>query len=143
MSTVSSVTSSYSTSSTSSTSSTANSELGFENWINLLATELEYQDPSDPVSSSEYVAQMAQLSSLTQMENIYSAVNNVEAYNMIGKSVTYQTTDSSGNTSEKTGTVSSVMISGSSTYLVIGGAKVDLSSVVQVADSSSGSSTIA
>jgi len=140
---ISSLTSSTSTSSTSSTSSTtANSSLDFEDWINLLATELQYQDPSDPVSSSEYVAQMASLSSLSQMENIYSAVNNVEAFSLIGKTVAYDVTDSSGNTTEYTGTVQSVTISGSSTYLTVASTSgsttttdtIDLSDVVSVAN---------
>ncbi len=114
-------------------STTANSSLDFEDFINLLATELQYQDPTDPVSSTEYVSQMASLSSLSQIQNIYTAVNNVEAFNMIGKSVTYQTTDSSGNTAQATGTVDSVIMSGSSTYLSVGGTIVDLGSVVSVA----------
>lgn len=142
--TVSGVTSSTSTtssSSTTSTSSTSNSDLDFEDWINLLATELQYQDPSDPVSSTEYVSQMAQLSSLSQMENIYSAVNNVQAYDLIGKTVTYTTTDSSGNSTTASGTVSSVAISDGTAYLVIDGTKVELSAVTSVADSSSSSST--
>ena len=122
-----------STASTSGTSSTtSNSSLDFEDFINLLVTELQYQDPSDPVSSTEYVAQMASLSSLSQMENIHSAINNVEAFSMIGKTVTYQATDSSGNTGKVSGTVDSVTISGSSTYLVVDGTTVELSSVVSV-----------
>ncbi len=134
---ISSLTSSTSATSTSKTSSTeSNSSLDFEDWINLLATELQYQDPSDPVSSTEYVSQMASLSELSQIENIYSAINNVEAYSMIGKSVTYQTTDASGNTVETTGTVNAVILSGSNTYLSIGGAAVSLDSVVSVADAS-------
>jgi flagellar basal-body rod modification protein FlgD len=134
---ISSLTSSTSATSTSKTSSTeSNSSLDFEDWINLLATELQYQDPSDPVSSTEYVSQMASLSELSQIENIYSAITNVEAYSMIGKSVTYQTTDASGNTVETTGTVNAVILSGSNTYLSIGGAAVSLDSVVSVADAS-------
>ncbi|HWQ62504.1 MAG TPA: flagellar hook capping FlgD N-terminal domain-containing protein [Negativicutes bacterium] len=141
---ISSLTSSTSTTSTASTSSTtSNSSLDFEDWINLLATELQYQDPSDPVNSTEYVAQMAELSSLSQMENIYSAINNVEAYSMIGKSVTYQTTDSSGDTSQATGTVDSVVLSGGNTYLSIGGTKVSLDSVVSVANASTSTSASA
>jgi flagellar basal-body rod modification protein FlgD len=142
VSTVSSLTSSTSTTSTSSTSSTtSNSELDFEDWINLLATELQYQDPSDPVSSSEYVAQMASLSTLTEMENIYSAMNTVEAYGMIGKTVTYTTTNSSGTTTEVSGTVDSVLISNGNVYLVVDGSTVELDSVVSVANSSSSSSS--
>ena len=132
---ISSLTASTSTTNTTSTT-TSNSDLSFEDWINLLATELQYQDPTDPISSSEYVSQMASLSSLSQIENIYSAVSNVEAYNMIGKSVTYQTTDSAGNTVELAGTVSAVILSGSTAYLSIDGNAVSLDSVVSVANAS-------
>lgn len=131
------------TSTTSTANTTTNSSLDFEDFINLLATELQYQDPSDPVSSTEYVSQMAQLSSLSQIEGISSAINNVEAYNMIGKSVTFETTDSAGTTSQFTGTVDSVVLSGGNTYLSIGGMNVPLDSVVSVADASETSTTTA
>ncbi len=139
---ISSVTSSASTTSTTS-ATTSNSDLDFEDWINLLATELQYQDPTDPISSSEYVSQMASLSSLSQIENIYSAINNVQAYNMIGKNVTYQTTDSSGNTVAVTGTVSAVILSGGNTYLSIDGNAVSLDAVLSVANASTTDTTSA
>ena len=54
MSTTSAVSSTTSSSSSSSTSTTA--ALDFEEFLQLLATELKYQDPEDPVSGTEYVS---------------------------------------------------------------------------------------
>lgn len=116
------------------------SDLNFDDFVNLLATELQYQDPSNPVSSTEYVAQVAQLSSLNQLESIDSSLNNAQAYSMIGKDVTYKTTDSLGNSTQSTGTVDKVIRSGKKTYLSVNGTNVELNSVVSVAAGSTGSS---
>ncbi|CUH95353.1 hypothetical protein P22_1423 [Propionispora sp. 2/2-37] len=118
----------------SSSTNKSNSDLQFEDFINLLASELKYQDPTDPVSSTEYVAQMAQFSSLSEMENIHSAMDSVQAYDMIGKSVIYQATDSTGETVLKGGTVDSVITSNGTTYLSVGGELVELSSVLKTAN---------
>ncbi len=135
----SAVTSSTSTSSTTSTSSSSSttSSIDFDSFIQLLATELKYQDPTDPVDTSEYMSQMIGIGSLEALENIYSATNNSSAYSLIGKDVTYEYTDSSGNTATASGTVDSVTISGSNTYLTIDGTTVSLDDIVQVANSSS------
>lgn len=136
---VTSTTSSSSTSTTSSSSST--SSIDFDSFIQLLATELKYQDPTDPVDTSEYMSQMIGIGSLEALENIYSAANNSSAYSLIGKDVTYQYTNSSGNTATASGTVDSVIISGSNTYLTVDGTTVSLDDVVQVANSSSSDAT--
>lgn len=112
----------------------SNSDLQFEDFINLLASELKYQDPSEPVSSTEYVAQMAQFSSLSEMENMRSSMDNVQAYSMIGKSIIYQATDSTGKTVLKGGTVDSVITSNGTAYLSVGGELVELGSVLKTAD---------
>ncbi len=129
----SAIISASSTSSTSTTTgSSSSSVIDFESFLSLLTTELKYQDPTEPVSSTEYVSQMAQLSSLTQLNNINSSLTSNQAYSLLGKEVTYQSTDSAGNTTTITGTVASVVTSGGTSYLVIDGTKVELSSVIQV-----------
>ena len=124
------------TSTTTSTSSTDNSTFGdFQSFLQLLATELQYQDPEDPVDSTEYVSQMAQFTSLNQLQTITNSVNAAQAYDLIGKTVTYTTTDASGNTVSSSGTVDSVTISSSVPYLNVGGTKIELSSVTEVTSS--------
>jgi flagellar basal-body rod modification protein FlgD len=127
--------SSSTSSTTSTTSTTDTTSLSYESFLSLLATELQYQDPTDPVSATEYVSQMAQISSLDALSNISTSINNATAYSMIGQTATYSTTDTSGDTVSGTGVVQSVTISGSSTYVNVGGTTVDLDSITSVASS--------
>lgn len=113
-------------------SRTPNDSLNFDDFLNLLTNELKYQDPSNPVSNTEYVSQMAQLSSLSQLNNIYSAISTSAAFNMIGKEVTYYDTDSSGQAAKHTGVVDSVLVDNGTIYLNIDGTAVPLGVVVEV-----------
>ena len=68
-----------------------------DDFLKLLVTQLEAQDPLNPLESTEFTAQLAQFSSLEQlytindnMENLQlhqAAVNNVQAVSLIGKTV--------------------------------------------------------
>lgn len=139
MSTVSSITSTTSTTSSSTSSTSSNTSLDFDEFIQILATELQYQNPDDPVSGTEYVSQLAQISSLSALSSINTTMNNAAAYSLIGQTVTYSSTDSSGNTTTGTGTVQSVTVSGSNTYLNVGGTTVSYEDIVKVGTDSTSS----
>jgi flagellar basal-body rod modification protein FlgD len=123
------------------TASSSNSSLSYSDFLTLLTAELKYQDPNNPVSSSDEISQMAQLGSLSELNNIYSATSNSAAFSLVGKEVEYASTSSSGTTSYYTGTVDAVISSGGTTYVDVGGTKVTLDSIVEVADSTSSSSS--
>jgi flagellar basal-body rod modification protein FlgD len=68
--------------------------LGKDSFLKLLVTELRHQDPTQPMADKEFIAQMAQFSSLEQMNNIAGDMKSLnlkakssEAYAMIGKHV--------------------------------------------------------
>lgn len=61
------ITSSYDSSSS---SDTASSELGKDAFLELLITQLEWQDPLDPMDDTEMVSQLAQFSSLEALEEV-------------------------------------------------------------------------
>lgn len=54
-----------------------NSSLGKDAFLQILITQLQNQDPTDPMDDKEFIAQMAQFSSLEQMQNMTTAMENL------------------------------------------------------------------
>ncbi|MCI5639975.1 MAG: flagellar hook capping protein, partial [Lachnospiraceae bacterium] len=46
------------------------SEMGKEEFLQLLVAQMKYQDPLEPTDNTEYVSQLAQFSELEQMQNL-------------------------------------------------------------------------
>lgn len=70
-------------------------------FLRLLVTELRHQDPTQPMQDREFIAQMAQFSSLEQITNmamsmqlLQSSFRAYEAYALLGKRVNYLNTSS-------------------------------------------------
>ncbi|MFJ7667767.1 flagellar hook assembly protein FlgD [Lysinibacillus sp. NPDC097195] len=59
------------------TKQTGNSELGKDAFLKLLITQLQNQDPTNPMDDRDFIAQMAQFSSLEQMQNMTKAVESL------------------------------------------------------------------
>ena len=51
--------------------------LGREAFLQLLVTQLAHQDPMQPQSDSEFIAQLAQFSSLEQLSNIQTTLTDI------------------------------------------------------------------
>ena len=54
-------------------------QLGKDDFLKLLITQLSQQDPTSPMKDQDFIAQMAQFSSLEQMKNISSGISRMEA----------------------------------------------------------------
>ena len=52
----------------------ANNELGKDAFLQILVAQLANQDPLSPTSDTEFIAQMAQFSSLEQMQNMNASM---------------------------------------------------------------------
>lgn len=63
------------TSSSSSTSSSSNSQLTQANFLQLIATELQAQDPTNPLDPSQFMGQLVQFSTLDQVTGIYNILS--------------------------------------------------------------------
>lgn len=72
--------------------------LGKNDFLKLLVAQLQHQDPLSPAESTEFTAQLAQFSSLEQLQNIdttlsgfevyQSTLNNIQSTGFIGKKIT-------------------------------------------------------
>jgi flagellar basal-body rod modification protein FlgD len=65
-------------------------QLGKDDFLRLLITQMGHQDPTNPLKDQDFIAQMAQFSSLEQMKNISSGIARMEAkqsYSLVGKFV--------------------------------------------------------
>lgn len=111
------------TSSTESTKSTKpGGELGKDAFMQLLVTQMQYQDPLNPSDNTQYISQLATFSQLEQMQNISQTTTNSQAFSLVGKQVIVKADSTSNSASNYiTGKVDYVYISGSKTKLSIDG----------------------
>lgn len=118
-------------------------ELGKDDFLNLLVTQLRYQDPLNPTDDKEFIGQMAQFSALEQMQNLNTSFTATKAYSMIGKSILANIVDpSTKETEEVSGDVSSIKFSGGKYYAIVRGIEVSVDDIVDVAESSYSSNNL-
>jgi len=72
----------------------ARDELGKDSFLNLLTTQLKNQNPLKPMDNTKFISQMAQFSSLEQMNNMNSSLSQFiksqsvsQGASLIGKTV--------------------------------------------------------
>jgi len=125
------------------TTQAATQNLDKNAFMRLLVSQLENQDPLSPVANEDFVAQLANFSSLEQLEGLNQNVVAMIALNqsnallsqltqssaLIGKSVTWQDFDTQATHS---GTVESVKIVDGLAVLRIDGQDVPLGAVGEV-----------
>ena len=70
---------------------TGNSELGKDAFLQLLITQLQHQDPTNPMDDREFISQMAQFSSLEQMQNMTKAMESLLASQQQTQMMSYTT----------------------------------------------------
>ncbi|MGG2053531.1 flagellar hook assembly protein FlgD [Lysinibacillus pakistanensis] len=73
------------------TRQTGNSELGKDAFLQLLITQLQHQDPTNPMDDREFISQMAQFSSLEQMQNMTKAMESLLASQQQTQLMNYST----------------------------------------------------
>ncbi|MDI3500291.1 MAG: flagellar basal-body rod modification protein FlgD [Thermoanaerobacter sp.] len=114
--------------------STLNSQLGKDDFLKLLVTQLKNQDPLNPMDDREFIAQLAQFSTLEQMQNMNSSINAIRAINLIGKNIYATITDNNGNSRTVIGKVDVVYKQNGEYFLEVNGIDIPLDAVTAVSE---------
>jgi hypothetical protein len=89
-------------------------------FLNLLITQLRHQDPLNPMDDREFIAQLAQFSSLEQMQNLNSTFNRFQAFSMMGQTVMGLVRNPiTGQITEVSGLVDSVEVRAGEPWLIL------------------------
>ena len=136
--------------------STHQDTLGKDDFLKLLITQLQSQDPMDPMQDTQFISQMATFTSLEQTNNmtdlltqfVASQSNNLigQMSNVIGKTITWQETtqnkDGSVDVKNHTDVISGVSSQGGElTYLTKSGDKISPADIVQIEETDPKDST--
>ena len=121
-----------------STGSSSSLAVDTETFLKLLVAQLQYQDPLEPQSDTDFVAQLSQLSSLTQLQDMNSSMDITRASGYVGKNITASVLDSdTGVTTYYTGEVSSVVLKSGNVYCVVGDTAIMIDNIISVSEVSS------
>jgi flagellar basal-body rod modification protein FlgD len=112
-----------------STSPALEETLGKDAFLKLLITQIRYQDPLSPLENSEFIAQLAQFSSLEQMQQMNTGLwtaqlmaAGTQALSLVGRHVIAQ--EPGADPIE--GTVDAVSFRDGTPILLVGGQEVQL-----------------
>jgi flagellar basal-body rod modification protein FlgD len=108
-------------------------------YMKLLVTQLQNQNPLEPMDNNQMAAQLAQLSQLGQIEQLNTKFSDVlstsqksYANSLIGKNVSFAYTDDTGSSKTGNGNVNGVITQGDNIGLQVGDYTIGLSDVLTV-----------
>lgn len=107
------------------------SQLGKDDFLMLLVTQMKYQDPLDPTDNTEYVAQLAQFTELEYMQNMMDVTQHTSAFELVGKYV-YVEHSEKGHSQNAEGVVDYVTMKNGEAYVTIDGAEYSYDDIVEV-----------
>jgi flagellar basal-body rod modification protein FlgD len=88
-------------------------------FLQLLVAQMQYQDPLEPTSNTEYISQYAQFSQVEQMQNMAATSELARATSLVGQEVYIKTTTSNGKQNLLYGKVDYVVFENGKAYLAI------------------------
>ena len=106
------------------------STLDKDAFLQLLVAQMKYQDPLEPTSNTEYIAQLATFSELEEMQNLSASMDMSRANNLVGQYVFVKT-----DSGFKEGVVDYVVYQGGKIYLSVNEELYNIDDLDTVADS--------
>ena len=135
-------------------SSTTKKQLGKDDFLKILAAEMQYQNPMNSMDDKQFIAQLAQFSSLEQMQNMaegfaslnknlniyleYQAIMNtslniLQSAGLIGKMAVAEVDES-----RIEGKITAIKTKDSIPYAIIDGKEIAISSIIELRSDSDG-----
>ena len=108
--------------------------MGKDDFLQLLVAQMKFQDPLEPTSNTEYIAQYATFSEVEQIQNMSQNMDLSRASSLVGKTVEITTTSDSGQESTTMGKVDFVKYEGGKALVSIEGSLYSLDDVTHVCD---------
>lgn len=105
-----------------------------EMFLKLLVAEMEYQDPLEPTSNTEWVSQMATFSQIEEMQTMETEVQSMQAAGLVGEYVVLKNTDGNGNTNYVSGTVDFIKYEEGKAFLSVNDNLYSIDDLERVAD---------
>jgi len=103
--------------------------LSQKDFLQLMVTQMQNQNPLDPQSDTQMAAEMAQFTSLQQSSSMASSLSMIQANNLVGSTVNVQV-DSQTMTN---GVVQGVVLRNGTPEILVNGAAYNLSQLISVA----------
>lgn len=124
------------TGSTNTTRKTGNeSALDKDAFLQLLVAEMKYQDPLEPTSNTEYIAQFTTFSELEQIQNMSSSMELQRASNMVGQYVLINhESETTGEITQVMGKVDYVFYENNKAYLHVNGGDYSIDELDTIID---------
>jgi flagellar basal-body rod modification protein FlgD len=119
------------------TKTTGSSTLGKDDFLKILITQLKYQDPSQPLDDKEFIAQMAQFTSVEQLTNMATEMKALRqspgmSSDLIGKSVSWLGTDANGSSISKSGVIDSITFKDGIQYANVNNEAISLDQLTKI-----------
>ncbi|MHA6484396.1 flagellar hook capping FlgD N-terminal domain-containing protein [Paenibacillus sp. strain BS8-2] len=118
---------------------TPSDTLGKDQFLSILVTQLRNQDPMQPMQDKDFIAQMAQFTSVEQLMNMSGELALMRqsigsASSLIGKFIEWYEYDNQGNVTSLTGKVDSILSKDGLLYAKTGDKEVALDYVVAISE---------
>ncbi|MCD9023365.1 flagellar hook capping FlgD N-terminal domain-containing protein [Cohnella silvisoli] len=113
-------------------------ELGKDEFLQILITQLRNQDPMQPLQDKEFIAQMAQFSSLEQTVNMSKEITSLRqsagmSAGLIGKEVSWVEETQAGVV-EHSGTVNSILWRDGAQYVKVDNLEVAMDKIKSISE---------
>ncbi len=108
--------------------------MGKDDFLQLLVAQMKYQDPLEPTSNTEYIAQYATFSEVEQMQNMSQNMDLSRASSLVGQTVEITTTSESGKETTVMGKVDYVKYESGKALVSVDDQLYSLSDVTHVCD---------